>query len=69
LLVRPHRAHRSVVRWWDGREVALSGHAVAETYSVPSSRWRPSSTTLGWPRDLRAKATYEAVGAQVVVAE
>lgn len=34
LLVQTHAAHRSVVRWWDGREVALSGHAVAETYSV-----------------------------------
>jgi len=34
LLVQTHRAHPSVVRWWDGREVALSGHAVAETYLV-----------------------------------
>lgn len=34
LLVRTHRAHAAVVSWWDGREVALSGHAVAETYSV-----------------------------------
>lgn len=34
LLVRTHRAHEQVVRWWDGREVALAGHAVAETYSV-----------------------------------
>ena len=34
LLVRTHRAHDAVVRWWDGRELALSGHAVAETYSV-----------------------------------
>ncbi len=34
LLVRTHRAHTAVVRWWDGREVALSGHALAETYSV-----------------------------------
>ena len=34
LLVRTHRAHAAVVRWWDGREVALSGHALAETYSV-----------------------------------
>lgn len=24
----------AVTRWWDGRDVALSGHAVAETYSV-----------------------------------
>ncbi len=34
LLVQTHRAHAAVVRWWDHREVALSGHAVAETYSV-----------------------------------
>lgn len=34
LLVQTHRAHRSVVRWWGGREIALCGHAVAETYSV-----------------------------------
>ena len=34
LLVQTHRAHDVVVRWWNGREVALSGHAVAETYSV-----------------------------------
>jgi hypothetical protein len=34
LLVRTHRAHQAVVRWWAGREVALSGHALAETYSV-----------------------------------
>lgn len=34
LLVRSHQRHASVVRWWDGQEVALSGHALAETYSV-----------------------------------
>jgi toxin FitB len=34
LLVQTHRAHRAVVRWWGGREITLSGHAVAETYSV-----------------------------------
>jgi predicted nucleic acid-binding protein len=34
LLVQTHRAHDQVVRWWDGRAIALSGHAVAETYSV-----------------------------------
>lgn len=34
LLVQTHRAHAAVVRWWDQREVALSGHALAETYSV-----------------------------------
>ena len=34
LLVRTHRSHTVVARWWDGRDVALSGHALAETYSV-----------------------------------
>jgi predicted nucleic acid-binding protein len=34
LLVQTHAAHAEVVRWWDGREVALSGHALPETYSV-----------------------------------
>jgi predicted nucleic acid-binding protein len=34
LLVRTHRAHGAVVRWWNDRDVALSGHAMAETYSV-----------------------------------
>ena len=34
LLVATHRAHAAVSRWWNGREVALSGHALAETYSV-----------------------------------
>lgn len=27
-------AHGEVVRWWDGGPLALSGHALAETYSV-----------------------------------
>lgn len=34
LLVRTHTAHAAARRWQAGREVALSGHAVAETYSV-----------------------------------
>lgn len=34
LLVQTHRAHAAVVRWWDDREIALCGHALAETYSV-----------------------------------
>jgi toxin FitB len=34
LLVRTHTAHPDVVRWWNGRDLALCGHAVAETYSV-----------------------------------
>lgn len=34
LLVQTHAAHADVVRWWGGRRVALSGHALAETYSV-----------------------------------
>ncbi|ABD11926.1 hypothetical protein ThrDRAFT_04464 [Frankia casuarinae] len=34
LVVRSHTHHVDVVRWWDGRELTLSGHALAETYSV-----------------------------------
>ncbi len=34
LLVQTHRAHADVVHWWGGRTLALSGHALAETYSV-----------------------------------
>jgi predicted nucleic acid-binding protein len=34
LLLEDHSAHADVVRWWDGRDLALSGHALAETYSV-----------------------------------
>jgi predicted nucleic acid-binding protein len=34
LLVQTHEAHAAVVRWWAGHELALSGHALAETYSV-----------------------------------
>jgi len=34
LLVRSHHDHAAVVRWWGGQEIVLSGHALAETYSV-----------------------------------
>jgi predicted nucleic acid-binding protein len=34
LLVQTHQSHETVVRWWDGQQLALSGHALAETYSV-----------------------------------
>jgi toxin FitB len=34
LLVRSHQDHAAVVRWWGGQDIALSGHALAETYSV-----------------------------------
>lgn len=34
LLVATHKSHDAVRRWWNGQEVALSGHALAETYSV-----------------------------------
>ena len=34
LLVRSHQHHADVVRWWDGQELTLSGHALAEIYSV-----------------------------------
>ena len=34
LLMQTHREHIAVQRWRGGRTLALSGHAVAETYSV-----------------------------------
>jgi predicted nucleic acid-binding protein len=34
LLVQTHQHHAAIVSWWGGREIALSGHALAETYSV-----------------------------------
>ncbi len=34
LLVETHVSHAAVTRWIDGREAALCGHALAETYSV-----------------------------------
>jgi toxin FitB len=34
LLVQTHREHAAIVHWWKGREIALSGHALPETYSV-----------------------------------
>lgn len=34
LLVATHDAHATVVAWWSGRDLALSGHALVETYSV-----------------------------------
>ncbi|HEV7493056.1 type II toxin-antitoxin system VapC family toxin [Baekduia sp.] len=122
LLVATHREHAAVVRWCAGREVALSGHTVAETYSVltrlpgdlrllPEDAARLLRERFSAPlllsrkvaaklpdrlsalgisggavydalvglaaaehgaqlatRDARARATYEAVGAHVVVA-
>ena len=122
LLVNTHREHDRVVAWWAGREVALSGHAAVETYSVltrlpgdlrlaPADAARLLSERFAPPllvaqkttrrladtlarldisggavydalvalaavehdaelatRDGRARATYEAVGARVVVA-
>lgn len=122
LLVRTHRSHAEVVEWWGGREVALSGHALPETYSVltrlpgdlrltPADAARVIAARFADPlllgqrtsrrlasvcsesgiaggavydalvalaavengatlatRDLRARATYEILGADVVVA-
>jgi toxin FitB len=34
LIVRSHHDHAAVARWWNGRDVALTGHSLAETYSV-----------------------------------
>ena len=121
LLVQTHRAHAAVVRWWNGRAVSLSGHALAETYSVltrlpgdlrlaPDDAARLLDERFGEPfllgpsvarrlgarlarhgiaggavydalvalaavehdatlatRDLRARGTYETVGARIVV--
>lgn len=51
LLVQTHREHRTVVTWWAGRELCLSGHAAVETFSV--------LTRL--PGDLRVDAEDAAV--------
>lgn len=121
LLVSVHRDHAAVVAWWNKRDVALSGHAVAETYSVltrlpaglrhtPSDAARLIGARFGPPftlvpdtaarlpeilaelgvvggavydamvalaalehdaelatRDARARRTYEAIGARVIV--
>lgn len=121
LLVLTHEAHDEVASWCDGREISLSGHAQAETYSVltrlpGSARLAPgdAAQVLGArfveplvlgagvarrlpevlaeagvvggavydalvalaavehdtplaTRDARARRTYEAVGAEVVV--
>ncbi len=121
LLIQTHSAHAAVVRWWGGREIALCGHALAETYSVltrlpgdirltagdaarllterfAAPLLLPSDTAAALPRilaelkiaggatydamvalaavrndcalatrDGRAKDTYEAVGARVLV--
>jgi toxin FitB len=34
LLVRSHHDHAAVVRWWNGQDITLTGHSLAETYSV-----------------------------------
>lgn len=34
LLVQSHRDHPAVSAWWAGEQLALSGHALPETYSV-----------------------------------
>jgi predicted nucleic acid-binding protein len=34
LVARSHHDHAAVARWWNGQEVALTGHSLAETYSV-----------------------------------
>jgi toxin FitB len=120
--VKNHEAHEDVVRWWNGREIALSGHALPETYAVltrlpgdlrlePADAARLLRARFAKPlvlgaraaarvpdilsqlgiaggavydalvalaavehdadlatRDLRASATYKAVGARVIVA-
>lgn len=34
LILRSHPDHTAVVRWCEGREIAVSGHALIETYAV-----------------------------------
>jgi toxin FitB len=122
LLVQAHSEHTAIVHWWAGREIALCGHAVAETYSVltrlpgdlrlaPADAARLIAERFAEPlilgpkvtkrlpavlsglgiaggavydalvalaalehraslatRDVRAKATYELVGANVILA-
>lgn len=66
LLVKTHKAHRDVVSWWGGRDIALCGHALAETYSVltrlpgdlrlaPSDASRLISARFSTPLTLSAK--------------
>jgi toxin FitB len=55
LLMSSHHAHPVIAAWAMGRSLGLSGHALAETYSV--------LTRL--PGDARARSTYEAVRAAV----
>lgn len=68
LVVGTHQAHADVVRWWSGREVALCGHALAETYSVltrlpgdvrltPADAARLIKVRFAAPRVLGAKAS------------
>ena len=122
LLVQTHSQHAAIVDWWGGREAALCGHALAETYSVltrlpgdlrlaPTDAARLLAERFAQPlilgpnaakhlpdllsrlgiaggavydalvalaalehgtslatRDIRAKATYELVGANVIIA-
>ncbi|HVA61828.1 MAG TPA: type II toxin-antitoxin system VapC family toxin [Mycobacteriales bacterium] len=55
LLVRSHREHDAVVRWWDGQQLALSGHALVETYSVLTRL--PGDARLAAPDAARLLAT------------
>jgi len=34
LVARSRHDHAAVVHWWNGQDVALTGHSLAETYSV-----------------------------------
>lgn len=51
LLVASHRQHAAARAWSEGREVALSGHAAAETFSVMTrlpgdARFKPEDAAL-----------------------
>lgn len=73
LLVRSHDHHTAVVRWWNGQDVVLSGHALAETYSVltrlpgdarltPADAARLLDTRFSSPLVLDASAARELPG-------
>ncbi|MGH9076600.1 MAG: hypothetical protein ACRDY0_03975 [Acidimicrobiales bacterium] len=76
LLVQTHTAHDGVVRWWDGRDVALCsrlpgalaarGIAGGAVYDALVGLGASDNDSWLATRDGRARATYEAVGARVV---
>lgn len=65
LLVRSHRTHDAVVRWWDAEQLALSiagGVYDAIVALAAKDHGAPLAT-----RDGQARGTYDAVSVQIVV--